>query len=105
MCSPASCLILNDCAQPNCFTQIVSHAGRKKIVIYAKRDVEVGEELCYDCELRCPFPQPSAGFLCFLADANPASSRARARQTNFRSKRMRARRLRATVVHSDAEGT
>jgi SET domain-containing protein len=34
--------------QPNCFTQIVPHDGRKKIVIYAKRDIEAGEELCYD---------------------------------------------------------
>jgi len=34
--------------QPNCFTQIVPHDGRKKIVIYAKRDIETGEELCYD---------------------------------------------------------
>lgn len=33
---------------PNCYTQIIPSEGKKKIFIYAKRDLAVGEELCYD---------------------------------------------------------
>ena len=39
---------MNHSCDPNCYTQIITHEGRKKIIIYAKRDVRVGEELAYD---------------------------------------------------------
>ena len=41
---------LNHSCGPNCYTKIISHEGTKKIMIYAGRDIMVGEELCYDCE-------------------------------------------------------
>jgi len=39
---------VNHSCAPNCVTQIVVHAKRKKIALYAKRDILPGEELCYD---------------------------------------------------------
>jgi SET domain-containing protein len=38
---PTSC-------DPNCITQIIPSDGRRKIVLYARRDVAVDEELTYD---------------------------------------------------------
>jgi histone-lysine N-methyltransferase SETD1 len=34
--------------QPNCYARIITVEGHKKIVIYAKRDINVGEEITYD---------------------------------------------------------
>jgi histone-lysine N-methyltransferase SETD1 len=34
--------------QPNCYAQIISVEQQKKIVIYSKRDIAVGEEITYD---------------------------------------------------------
>ena len=39
---------VNHSCAPNCVSKIVPHAGRKKIVLYTKRDIEAGEELSYD---------------------------------------------------------
>jgi len=39
---------LNASCNPNCYTRIVPLNGSKKIVIFAKRDIAAGEELCYD---------------------------------------------------------
>ena len=39
---------INASCDPNCYTKIISAGGSKRIVIYAKRDIEVGEELSYD---------------------------------------------------------
>ena len=39
---------VNHSCAPNCVSKIVPHAGRKKIVLYTKRDVAAGEELSYD---------------------------------------------------------
>lgn len=39
---------LNHSCDPNCYSTIVSQSGRKKIGIFALRDIKVGEELCYD---------------------------------------------------------
>ena len=39
---------LNASCDPNCYTKIISLDGTKRIVIYAKRDIKAGEELCYD---------------------------------------------------------
>ncbi|KAG7364262.1 SET methyltransferase domain containing protein [Nitzschia inconspicua] len=39
---------INASCDPNCYTKIISLDGMKRIVIYAKRDIKAGEELCYD---------------------------------------------------------
>ncbi|ORX58865.1 SET domain-containing protein [Hesseltinella vesiculosa] len=39
---------VNHSCSPNCGTRIIRIDKQKRIVLYAKRDIEVGEELCYD---------------------------------------------------------
>jgi histone-lysine N-methyltransferase SETD1 len=39
---------LNASCDPNCYTKIITVDGQKRIVIYAKKDIRAGEELCYD---------------------------------------------------------
>jgi histone-lysine N-methyltransferase SETD1 len=39
---------INASCSPNCYTQIITLNGNKRIVIYAKRDIAPAEELCYD---------------------------------------------------------
>ncbi|ORX57825.1 SET domain-containing protein, partial [Piromyces finnis] len=39
---------INHCCDPNCNAKIITVDGHKKIVIYAKRDIEEGEEITYD---------------------------------------------------------
>lgn len=39
---------INASCDPNCYTKIITLDGSKRIVIYAKRDLKCGEELCYD---------------------------------------------------------
>jgi histone-lysine N-methyltransferase SETD1 len=39
---------INASCDPNCYTKIISSDGTKRIVVYAKRDIKSGEELCYD---------------------------------------------------------
>lgn len=39
---------INASCDPNCYTKIITMDGTKRIVIYAKRDIRAGEELCYD---------------------------------------------------------
>ena len=39
---------INASCDPNCYTQIVTLSGTKRIVVYAKRDISSGQELCYD---------------------------------------------------------
>jgi histone-lysine N-methyltransferase SETD1 len=39
---------INASCDPNCYTQIITLNGNKRIVIYAKKDIKAGEELCYD---------------------------------------------------------
>ena len=39
---------INSSCSPNCHAQIITAGGYKRIVIYAKRDIEIGEELCFD---------------------------------------------------------
>jgi hypothetical protein len=40
-------LFSNSCG-PNCYPKIISLGGTKRVVVYAKRDIVAGEELCYD---------------------------------------------------------
>ncbi|CAG8587252.1 4396_t:CDS:2 [Ambispora gerdemannii] len=39
---------INHSCSPNCTAKIITHDGKKKIVIYAKRDIQAGEEITYD---------------------------------------------------------
>ena len=39
---------INASCEPNCYTKIIPLDGSKRIVIYAKREINAGEELCYD---------------------------------------------------------
>ena len=39
---------INASCGPNCYTKIITLDGNKRIVIYAKRNIREGEELCYD---------------------------------------------------------
>lgn len=39
---------INHSCNPNCFTKIISLEGVQRIVVYAKRYIDAGEELCYD---------------------------------------------------------
>jgi len=39
---------INASCSPNCYTQIITINGKKRIAIYAKKNITPGEELCYD---------------------------------------------------------
>ncbi|GAM19765.1 hypothetical protein SAMD00019534_029400 [Acytostelium subglobosum LB1] len=39
---------INHCCDPNCIAKIIQTGSHKKIVIYAKRDINIGEEITYD---------------------------------------------------------
>ncbi|KAI9094630.1 hypothetical protein DFS34DRAFT_582658 [Phlyctochytrium arcticum] len=39
---------INHNCEPNCSAKIITVAGKKRIVIYAKREIEGGEEITYD---------------------------------------------------------
>ncbi|KAH8555751.1 hypothetical protein BGW37DRAFT_478411 [Umbelopsis sp. PMI_123] len=39
---------INHCCSPNCSAKIITVDKQKKIVIYANRDIELGEEITYD---------------------------------------------------------
>jgi SET domain len=39
---------INASCDPNCYTKIITVGSDKRIVIYAKRDISAGQELCYD---------------------------------------------------------
>ena len=45
--------LINHSCDPNCTAKIITISGEKKIVIYAKQDIELGDEITY-------------GKLCFL---------------------------------------
>eukprot|EP00535_Pseudo-nitzschia_heimii_P010672 CAMPEP_0197179794 /NCGR_PEP_ID=MMETSP1423-20130617/4630_1 /TAXON_ID=476441 /ORGANISM="Pseudo-nitzschia heimii, Strain UNC1101" /LENGTH=1007 /DNA_ID=CAMNT_0042629759 /DNA_START=132 /DNA_END=3155 /DNA_ORIENTATION=+ len=39
---------INASCSPNCYPKIIFLDGTKRVVVYAKRDIRAGEELCYD---------------------------------------------------------
>ncbi|KAI5833696.1 SET domain-containing protein [Schizophyllum commune Tattone D] len=57
--------LINDSCDPNCTAKIITINGEKKIVIYAKRDIEVGDEITYDYHF--PFEQDKIPCLCGTA--------------------------------------
>ncbi|KAF8607264.1 SET domain-containing protein [Ceratobasidium sp. AG-I] len=40
--------LINHCCAPNCTAKIITINGEKKIVIYAKSNIDVGDEITYD---------------------------------------------------------
>jgi histone-lysine N-methyltransferase SETD1 len=48
---------INASCDPNCYTQIISINNTKRIVIYAKKDIKVGQELCYDYKFPMEFSE------------------------------------------------
>ena len=38
----------NHCCDGNCYSRIITAGGRKRIVLYSKERIEVGEEITYD---------------------------------------------------------
>lgn len=48
---------INASCDPNCYTQIITLNGSKRIAIYAKRDIQAGEELCYDYKFPFEFDE------------------------------------------------
>ena len=39
--------LINHSCDPNCTAKIITIGGEKKIVIYAKQDIELGDEITY----------------------------------------------------------
>ncbi|KAI9143587.1 histone methyltransferase, partial [Paraphysoderma sedebokerense] len=52
---------INHCCDPNCTARIITVDGKKKIVIYAKYDIEQGEEITYDYK----FPKEDVKIPCY----------------------------------------
>ncbi|GAX12338.1 histone-lysine N-methyltransferase SETD1 [Fistulifera solaris] len=48
---------INASCEPNCHTKIITLDGSKRIVIYAKRTIRAGEELCYDYKFPLEFDE------------------------------------------------
>ena len=60
---------VNHSCDPNCYTKIISHEGRRKIALYAKRPIFAGEELCYDYKFAIEY-DPQAKIACHCGAAN-----------------------------------
>ena len=43
---------INHCCDPNCYSRIINVEGKKKIIIFAERNIVRGEELTYDYKVR-----------------------------------------------------
>lgn len=54
--------LINHSCDPNCTAKIITINGEKKIVIYAKQDIELGQEITYDYHF--PFEQDKIPCLC-----------------------------------------
>jgi len=54
--------LINHACDPNCTAKIITINGEKKIVIYAKRDIELGDEITYDYHF--PIEQDKIPCLC-----------------------------------------
>uniref|UniRef100_A0A5K3EYJ7 [histone H3]-lysine(4) N-trimethyltransferase n=2 Tax=Mesocestoides corti TaxID=53468 RepID=A0A5K3EYJ7_MESCO len=53
---------INHSCQPNCYAKVITVEGRKKIVIYSKRDIQVMEEITYDYKF--PYEDEKIPCLC-----------------------------------------
>ncbi|KAI0028066.1 hypothetical protein K488DRAFT_80875 [Vararia minispora EC-137] len=54
--------LINHSCDPNCTAKIITIQGEKKIVIYAKQDIELGDEITYDYHF--PIEQDKIPCLC-----------------------------------------
>ncbi|KIP04034.1 hypothetical protein PHLGIDRAFT_76627 [Phlebiopsis gigantea 11061_1 CR5-6] len=54
--------LINHSCDPNCTAKIITINGEKKIVIYAKQDIELGSEITYDYHF--PIEQDKIPCLC-----------------------------------------
>jgi len=54
--------LINHSCDPNCTAKIITISGEKKIVIYAKQDIELGDEITYDYHF--PIEQEKIPCLC-----------------------------------------
>ncbi|KAJ6612763.1 hypothetical protein B0H10DRAFT_1806850, partial [Mycena sp. CBHHK59/15] len=54
--------LINHSCDPNCTAKIITINGEKKIVIYAKQEIELGDEITYDYHF--PFEQDKIPCLC-----------------------------------------
>ncbi|KAF8270039.1 hypothetical protein EI94DRAFT_1771032 [Lactarius quietus] len=54
--------LINHSCDPNCTAKIITINGEKKIVIYAKQDIELGDEITYDYHF--PIEQDKIPCLC-----------------------------------------
>ncbi|KAI0634221.1 hypothetical protein C8Q77DRAFT_1055565 [Trametes polyzona] len=54
--------LINHSCDPNCTAKIITISGEKKIVIYAKQDIELGSEITYDYHF--PIEQDKIPCLC-----------------------------------------
>lgn len=59
---------LNHCCEPNAATEVIEVHGKKHIVIYARRDIKIGEELVYDYNFN--FEEDTHKIRCFCGARN-----------------------------------
>lgn len=57
--------LINHSCDPNCTAKIITINGEKKIVIYAKQDIELGDEITYGMSLKTV---SSERYLPFISD-------------------------------------
>lgn len=57
---------INHSCQPNCYAKVVVAQGTQRIVIYSKRPIHSGEEICYDYK----FPEEDEKIPCFCNRPN-----------------------------------
>ncbi|KAL7515076.1 hypothetical protein ACHAXN_013034 [Cyclotella atomus] len=60
---------INASCSPNCYTQIITANENKRIVIYAKKNIQPGEELCYDYKFPLEY-DPSKRIPCHCKSSN-----------------------------------
>ena len=60
---------INASCDPNCYTKIINVDGQKRIVIYAKRDIAAGDELCYDYKFPLEY-DPAKRIPCHCGSSN-----------------------------------
>lgn len=60
---------INASCDPNCYTQIITLNNVKQIVIYAKKEIETSQELCYDYKFPTEYdPEKRIPFHCGTKD-------------------------------------
>ncbi|KAJ2078005.1 histone methyltransferase set1 [Coemansia sp. RSA 988] len=57
---------INHCCEPNCIARTILASGTKRVVIYADRDIQIGEEITYNYK----FPSEEVKIPCLCGAAN-----------------------------------